>query len=202
MTSINKYSVAGREDENEVLPNLLNLTTIAAVSESEFVGFFQAQEQAIDLLSDETVFDVEYLYALHRDALGHLYTFAGKLRTVNISKGNFAFASASFLPQAMTAFENDFLLPLSTTPIERNILLPQIARMHAELLFIHPFREGNGRTVRLFANLLFLAKTGRELDFQIIENNIELYIQAVQQAGKSEYALMEELFLRMDFSLE
>jgi cell filamentation protein len=198
---INKYTVPDNETEGKVLLNLLNLTITEEVDESEFLGFVHAQQKAIDELSEDTVFDVSYLYNLHKDALGHLYSFAGKLRTVNMSKGNFAFAPASFIPQAMKDFETEFLDVFKDEITDETILLKNIARMHAELLFIHPFREGNGRTIRMFTNLIYLSKTGKELDFKILESNLEIYIKAVQQASQKEYDLMEKLFLKMSSGL-
>lgn len=198
---INKYTIPDSESESEILPNLLNLETIEEINESEFLGFVHAQQKAIDELSEDTVFDVSYSYNLHKNALGHLYSFAGKLRTVNMSKGNFSFAPASFLPQAMIDFESEFLNGLKYISNDENILLQNLARMHAELLFIHPFREGNGRTIRMFTNLIYLSKTGKELDFKILVDNLETYIKAVQQASQKEYLLMEKLFLKMSSGL-
>ncbi len=195
--NIDKYTVPENEAEGEVLPNLLNLTTFEEIAESEFLGFVHAQQKAIDELSDNTAFGLDYLYALHKSALGHLYSFAGKLRTVNMSKGSFAFPPASFLPNAMSDFESEFLNILKDIPTDEKTLLTNLARMHAELLFIHPFREGNGRTIRMFTNLTYLSKIGKELDFKILENSLEEYIAAVQQAGQKEYGLMEKLFLEM-----
>lgn len=198
---INKYTIPDNEAESEILPNLLNITTTEEIDESEFLGFVYAQQKAIDDLSDDTIFDVSYLYNLHKDALGHLYSFAGNLRTVNISKGNFVFSPANFLPQSMKDFETEFLNGLKDISNDENILLQNLARMHAELLFIHPFREGNGRTIRMFTNLIYLSKTGKELDFKILVDNLETYIKAVQQAGQKEYSLMEKLFLKMSSGL-
>jgi len=198
---INKYSIPDNEAESEILPNLLNLETIKEINESEFLGFVHAQQKAIDELSEDTVFDVSYLYSLHKDALGHLYSFAGKLRTVNMSKGNFAFSPAIFLSRSMKDFETEFLNGLKDISSDENILLQNLARMHAELLFIHPFREGNGRTIRMFTNMIYLSKTGQELDFKILEHNLETYIKAVQQASQKEYTLMEKLFLKMSSGL-
>lgn len=199
---INKYTVSDSEAEGEILPNFLNLTTTEEIAESEFIGFVYTQQKAIDELSDHTLFDVSYLYKLHKDAFGHLYSFAGKLRTVNMSKGNFAFAPASFLLQAMKDFEKEFLNVFKDEINDETIFLQNLARMHAELLFIHPFREGNGRTIRMFTNLIYLSKTGKELDFKILESNLETYIKAVQQASQKEYNLMEKLFLEMSSRLE
>lgn len=200
--NINKYTIPDSESESEILPNLLNLETTEEINESEFLGFVHAQQKAIDELSEDTVFDVSYLYNLHKDALGHLYSFAGKLRTVNMSKGNFSFAPASFLSQAMKDFESEFLNVLIGESINETALLKKLARMHAELLFIHPFREGNGRTVRMFTNLIHLSKTGEELNFKILVDNLETYIKAVQQASQKEYNLIEKLFFKMSSRLK
>ena len=102
----------------------------------------------------------------------------------------------------MKDFENEFLRVLKDEITDETILLQNSARMHAELLFIHPFREGNGRTIRMFTNLIYLSKTGKELDFKILEYNLETYINAVQQAGQKEYHLMEKLFLEMSSGLK
>lgn len=197
--SINKYTVSSSEKEGEVLPNLLGLTTAKEIAEAEFIGFVEAHKKAIDELTDDTQFNLAYLYTLHKNALGRLYSFAGKLRTVNMSKDSFSFPPASFLMQSMHDFEVDFLTPLKN--ISDGALLMQLARMHAELLFIHPFREGNGRTIRLLTNMISLSRTGKELDFDILDKNLKTYIAAVQQAGQKEYKLMEDLFLQMTHSL-
>lgn len=197
--SINKYTVSSNEEEGEVLPNLLGITTAKEIAEAEFIGFVEANKKAIDELTDDTQFNLAYLYTLHKNALGHLYSFAGKLRTVNMSKDNFSFPPASFLVPSMHDFEVDFLAPLKN--ISDDALLAELARIHAELLFTHPFREGNGRTIRLFTNMIYLSKTGNELDFSILDKNLKTYIAAVQQAAQKKYKLMEGLFLQMTTSL-
>lgn len=145
-------------------------------------------------MSDDTIFNLNYLYKLHKKALGHLYSFAGKLRTVNMSKGDFSFSPATFLSDTMSEFEKEFLHPLKT--LSANETLTHLAQMHAELLFIHPFREGNGRTIRLFTNMIYIAKTGEELNFKVLNEKLDTYIEAVQQAGQKKYVLMEKLFLQ------
>jgi cell filamentation protein len=136
--NINKYTVSDNEAEGEILPNLLSLNTLEEISESEFLGFIHAEQKAINALSDNTMFDVSYLYKLHKDALGHLYSF-----------------------------EKEFLSILKDEIIEDTIFIKNLARMHTEFLFVHPFREWNGRTIRIFTNLIYFSKTGKELDFKI-----------------------------------
>lgn len=77
--------------ESEVLPNLLGLKTKDEIAESEFEGFLEAEIRFTEVLSDKTRFSTQYILDLHQMALGHLYEFAGKLRTVNMSKDSFVF---------------------------------------------------------------------------------------------------------------
>ena len=81
-----------------------------------------------------------------------MYTFAGRWRDVNLSKGGFVFPMAQFLPTIMNSFQANILAPLPNRYVNKDRLIHDLAVVHAELLFIHPFREGNGRTARLVAN--------------------------------------------------
>ena len=187
-------------DEGELLPNKLDLSNRGAIDEEEVAGFLKAELDAIDELDSDTVFSLDYLYGLHREALGHLYDFAGRLRTVDMSKNGFMFAASRFLPQTMDVFEREYLDALNVREWnDVGPLVEHLAELHAELLYIHPFREGNGRIIRLYTKLVFLAKTGDELEFELItkDNNFARYVAAVQQASRKEYELMKELFREM-----
>jgi cell filamentation protein len=193
-----KYSTSGDEKETDVLPNLLNYSTIEEIEDAELEGFYIAQNFFIDKLSDKTKFTNRLLYKIHKVAFGHLYPFAGKLRTVNISKNGFLFPSAMALPNAMLEFEKSFLAPLNKDFNSKKELIVAIAKAHAELLYIHPFREGNGRTARLLAYLVYLSKTGDLLHFSnVLSLKKERYISAVQQAASLQYSMMVELFEEM-----
>lgn len=199
---MDRYEIGGSEASD--IPNKLGLKDPYSINEAEFAGFLAAQEAAVDALSPDTVFTLAYLYNLHRAALGEVYEFAGKLRTVNMSKDGFVFPSAAFLEQTMETFERAFLEPLNAGIIladER--LLDHVAALHAELLYIHPFREGNGRTIRLFTRLISLAKRGHDLDFQSFAGSerFSRYVAAVQQAATGEYSLMQALFREADMPL-
>ncbi|MBL0095577.1 MAG: Fic family protein [Bacteroidetes bacterium] len=95
--------------QGEILPNLLGLQTAKDVNESEFEGFLRAEIYFTEKLTPRTKFTVKYILRLHKEALKHLYSFAGKLRDVNLSKGGFPFAAAKFLPETMAAFEEEIL---------------------------------------------------------------------------------------------
>lgn len=196
--NVNKYSVPDNQDEAEVLPNLLGIKTKREIDIAEFTGFFEAQEYFIETLTPETVFNLKYLYSIHKKAFGHLYSFAGKLRTVNMSKGGFVFPAARFLPEQIEEFERNILSRLSGPYDNEERFFNDLAKSHAELLYLHPFREGNGRTARLFATLIALKHYKKQLDFaSVLKKEMPAYIKAVQQASIQEYSLMESLFKRL-----
>ncbi|WP_206170623.1 Fic/DOC family protein [Spirosoma pollinicola] len=141
-------------NHNEVLPNLLGLKSAEEIGLAEFDGFLRAEIYLTERLTNRTKFNTAYILKLHKLSLAHLYAFAGKYRDVNISKGGFPFASARFLPETMKAFEEEILAALPNSYADKNSLIKDVASVHGEFLFIHPFREGNGRTARVLANLM------------------------------------------------
>lgn len=189
-----KYEVS--ENEQEVLPNLLGLDNKAEIDEAEFTGFLKAQLVLIRDMNENTIFDLKYVHSIHQLAFGELYAFAGKLRSVNISKGGFTFPAARFLPGALDHFEKELLVRLSKHYENKELFIRDLAKSHAELLYLHPYREGNGRTCRLLINLIYLKQTGTRIDISMmLKTRIVEYIKAVQQAASQEYTLMESLFI-------
>lgn len=196
---MSKYFINNFEASD--LPNKLGITDQDEINQLELIGFLKARDRAIDELDTATVFTNNYLYQLHKDAFSELYEFAGKLRTVNLSKDNFSFAPALTLENSMQIFQQEYLNPINNIAWEsEQDLLTHLATLHAELLFIHPFREGNGRIIRLFTDMIAIAKRGEELNFNFINrgDNFEQYKTAVQQAAVSNFNPMIELFNRME----
>ena len=193
-----KYDIP--EGQAEILPNKLGLKKPEEIAISEFEGFLEAEILLAESLTAKTKFNTKYILKIHKLALAHLYTFAGKYRNVNISKGGFLFSSALHLPQSMKEFEDEVLLQLPAIYSDREKLIEDVATVHAELLFIHPFREGNGRTARILANLM-VRKAGYDLlEFDKIEGEVfEQYVLAVQKASLKNYQPMAKI-IRMIFS--
>lgn len=182
------------DDQGEVLPNLPGLTDQRAVELAEAEGFLRAEITLYDDLEDGTVFDLAYLQRMHRLALGHLYAFAGKWREVNLSKGGFNFPSAKYLDATMQEFERSMLKPLPDLYEDRDALIRDVALVHGELLFIHPFREGNGRTARLLADMMAQKQGYGKLHWERIGRvRFDDYVQAVQQAAVSNRQPMEDI---------
>jgi cell filamentation protein len=187
------------DSEDELLPNLLGLITQEEIGLSEFEGFLKAEIMLTESLSSRTKFNVKYILNIHKLSLEHLYAFAGKYRDVNLSKGGFPFAAAKFLPQTMSSFEDEILSGLPNKYASEDDLIKDIAVVHGELLFIHPFREGNGRTARVLANLMSRKAGYGSLQFDKVgKNEFEMYVQAVQKSADKDYNKMIE-FIRFIF---
>ncbi|MDP1726343.1 MAG: Fic family protein [Bacteroidota bacterium] len=179
--------------QSEILPNLLGLKSSEDIALSEFEGFLKAEIILTEKLSSRTRFDVQYILKIHKLALGHLYSFAGKYRDVNLSKGGFPFAAARFLPETMASFNQEILSKLANEYENSQVLIADIAKVHAEFLFIHPFREGNGRTARILANLMSRKQGYDPLLFDKVgKTEFEFYVLAVQLSAEKNYNKMEE----------
>lgn len=185
------------ENEAELLPNKLGLTTLEAIEKQELIGFAKSAVVLTSQLTDETIFDVDYINNLHKLAFGHLYEFGGKYRTVNMSKGGFTFPAARFLEQSMGEFQNNILSRLKHSYESKQELINDIADVHGELLFIHPYREGNGRTARLLADLMAQKSGFATIKWELLQNRFEDYVKAVQQAGLGNYDFMRELITQV-----
>jgi cell filamentation protein len=178
-------------EEGELFPNLLNLINRDEIDKAEFEGFLLAELSLTEELTSRTKFNIKYIKGIHKLSLGHLYSFAGKFRTVNMSKGGFLFPAAKFISQNMDNFENEILLKLPAKYESNQTLIKDIAKVHGEFLFIHPFREGNGRTARVLANLMVRKQGFKGLNFEKITESIYPdYVIAVQSVADRNYEPM------------
>jgi cell filamentation protein len=189
---MDKYSANPKE--GELLPNLLELSSRKDIDKSEFEGFLYAELKLTAELSSKTKFNSKYIQRIHKLALGHMYAFAGKYRTVNMSKGGFLFPTAQFIPQNMNDFNTEILSKLPNKYNDKNSLIKDIAKVHGEFLFIHPFREGNGRTKRVLANLMVRKQGFEGLRFELVDDKVfPKYVSAVQMVANRDYKPMEEI---------
>ncbi|MEX0680735.1 MAG: Fic family protein [Balneolales bacterium] len=107
----------------------------------------------------------------------------------------FLFPAAQHLDNAIESYEQEFLKTIPKIISTETELIEIAAPIHAELLFIHPFREGNGRTARLFSNLVALKHGFDRFHFDVIkESRMPEYIKAVQLAAEKNYDPMKKLF--------
>lgn len=109
------------------------------------------------------------LKAIHKYLFEDIYDFAGEVRTVNIAKGNFRFAPVMYLDAAL---ENIEKMPQST--------FDEIVEKYVEMNVAHPFREGNGRSGRIWLDLMFKSELGMVVDWRKIDK--EDYLLAMERS--------------------
>ena len=98
------------------------------------------------------------LAQIHRALFADIYDFAGVLRTVNLAKGNFRFAPLMYLQAALENIEG---LPQST--------FEEIVEKYVEMNIAHPFREGNGRSTRIWLDLLLKKEIQQVIDWSMVD---------------------------------
>ena len=116
------------------------------------------------------------LQQIHAYLFGGLYDFAGQIREVNISKGNFRFANCLYLKEALAAIEK---MPEAT--------FEDIIAKYVEMNIAHPFREGNGRATRIWLDMMLKKNLQRVVDWRNI--NRDKYLQAVERSPVNDLEL-------------
>ena len=109
------------------------------------------------------------LQTIHQYLFEEIYDFAGKIRTVNISKGNLRFAPVMYLQAAL---DNIDKMPQST--------FDEIVEKYVEMNIAHPFREGNGRSMRIWLDLIFKAELQKVVDWSKVDK--EDYLLAMERS--------------------
>jgi cell filamentation protein len=200
-----RYVATGPEAEfqpgsrGRVLRNLLGITRVRDMNEAESQALILAQEAALDRFGPQHRFTARDICELHRLWLGPIYAWAGEYRSVNIGKAGFQFAHAPLIPGLMAELERGALARL--TPPRAAIdadLARTLAEVHAELILVHPFREGNGRLGRLLALLMGLQAGLPPLDFSPLAGaGKRRYIGSIHAAVGRNYIPLTALFLRV-----
>lgn len=129
------------------------------MDEAEALALERVQSEYFtgERISKDTRFTALLIKQMHSDWLGGIYEWAGCYRTVDMSRDGFQFPPAYLIAENMQRFETEFLAvytPCRPGPVRE--VCEAVARVHAELLLIHPFREGNGRLARWLANIMFV----------------------------------------------
>lgn len=112
---------------------------------------------------------VQALLEIHRFLFSDLYDFAGCIRTVNLAKGNFRFAPVMYLEAALANVEK---MPQST--------FEEIVEKYVEMNIAHPFREGNGRSTRIWLDLILKKELGQVVDWSLVDK--EDYLLAMERS--------------------
>lgn len=121
------------------------------------------------LLDTFEVGTFEGLSKIHKYLFDEIYDFAGKLRTVNIAKGSFRFAPVMYLEAAL---KNIAQMPQST--------FDEIISKYVEMNVAHPFREGNGRSTRIWLDVILKKELGKVVDWSNVDK--EDYLLAMERS--------------------
>ena len=202
---VTRYDASGIQSEFEpgsrkrVLRNRLGITQLRDMQQAESEALRLAQVRAIEThFSDQTFTDVD-VCKLHRLWLEPIYAWAGEYRDVNLSKDGFMFADARRVPHLMKEFSRDVLAPNTPCPSGSTLdTANALALVHAELILIHPFRDGNGRAARLVALLMALQAGLPPLDFSPLDGKSrKRYIAGIHAAMGRDYRILTEMFVKV-----
>lgn len=153
------------------LENKLGLTSSADLArEEERIS----KKKALELFESGMLDKLEAgkfsaLKAIHKYLFDEIYDFAGEIRTVNISKGNFRFAPLMYLEAALANIDK---MPQST--------FDEIVEKYVEMNIAHPFREGNGRSTRIWLDHILKNEIGKVVDWSKVDK--EDYLLAMERS--------------------
>ena len=154
-----------------MLKNKLGIDNPAELArEEERISKKKAAELfEIGILNNLQAGSFSALQAIHRYLFEDIYDFAGEIRTVNLAKGNFRFAPLIYLEAAL---ENIDKMPQSD--------FDEIIEKYVEMNIAHPFREGNGRSTRIWLDHILKNEIGRVIDWSRVDK--EDYLLAMERS--------------------
>ncbi|MBO7433578.1 MAG: Fic family protein [Salinivirgaceae bacterium] len=161
---------------------------------ADFLDWFTYSDNSIDgkskkkayefwdsqLIDDKDVGTTKSLQQIHAYLFGGLYDFAGKIRTKTISKGGFTFCLAKYLQQSLQDIDR---MPETT--------FDEIVSKYIEMNIAHPFMEGNGRSTRIWLDLILKKRLKQCVDWSRINKND--YLMAMEQSGADSTAIKQLL---------
>ena len=127
---------------------------------------------------------LEALIQIHKYLFEDIYEFAGQLRTVNIAKGNFRFAPAIYLNEALKSIEK---MPQST--------YDEIIEKYVEMNIAHPFIEGNGRSTRIWLDLILKLELNKVVDWSKVDKDD--YLPAMERSPIKDLEIKHLLYVAL-----
>lgn len=146
------------------------------ISKKKAIDLFQT-----DYLNELKPGSLEALVKIHCHLFEDIYEFAGQPRTVNIAKGNFRFAPAIYLNEALKSIEK---MPQST--------IDEIIEKYVEMNIAHPFREGNGRSARIWLDLILKSELKKVVDWSKVDKDD--YLLAMERSPVKDIEIKTLLF--------
>jgi len=193
MAEHSRYNVAG--NEGGILKNKLGITDLKSLGDTETLLLKDTYVYFFSLLQKGKLsFNVKLIFEIHKYFLGILYIWAGKIRTVEISKDGILFCASSQIEKEFKKFDKVLKDNMPVFQDDRKIISEKLSVIHCEFNAIHPFREGNGRTIRLFLDLLAVNSGYGLIDYsKTFKRN---YIEACVAGMQKDYAKMQKILFK------
>ena len=154
-----------------MLENKLNITNeVELAKEEERITKLKALELFdTNKINEFEVGTTKGLCDIHKFLFNEIYSFAGEIREVNLAKGNFRFATSMYL--------KDVLFKIDSMPEDT---FENIIKKYIEMNIAHPFREGNGRSTRIWLDMILKNRIGKVIDWSKIDK--EEYLLAMERS--------------------
>jgi cell filamentation protein len=172
--------------------NLLGLTTPEQINEAEAKGVIEGEKFIINL--DENIrISASLLLQVNKISFGNIYAWAGKWRDQSVQVDTFLPPEPAQIPNLIYQFTDELNHKIDNS-VTIDSQVTTLAYCHHKLVFIHPFNNTNGRTSRLFTNLVAykFGYADINLYFRTGEKR-KIYIEAIRKADAYDYALLEDL---------
>lgn len=184
-------------DDTYCYPGTDVLRNKAEITNAEDLDAYEGELstlRSIEILENPIAgqFDLAHLRRIHLALFQDVYDWAGKIRTVDISRGNSRFANVRFIESAANDIFNKLARENWLRGLDANALSKRLAYYLSEINALHPFREGNGRVQRIFISQLSQS-AGYQLDYSDLEQ--EQIYQAMELAFNGDESILADLIL-------
>jgi cell filamentation protein len=182
-------------DDTYCYPGTDVLRNKAEITNAEELDAYEGELstlRSIEILENPVVgqFDLTHLQHIHLTLFQDVYEWAGKIRTVDISRGNSRFANVRFIESAANDIFSKLARESWLKGLDADTLSKRLAHYLSEINALHPFREGNGRVQRIFISQLSQS-AGYQLDYSDLEQ-LQIY-QAMELAFNGDESILANL---------
>ena len=181
-----------------ILKNKLGILDPKELEAAENDAYITAFEKAVELFESDQQFTTDDICRLNKLFLGNIYDWAGTFRTVDLISDDIRWCHAQYIPKEMERIEK---ILAALTPFHPGLteaeIIQRLAEIFGELIVIHPFREGNGRTAGLLCNLLLLQANYQPLDVASFKTKgfLQIYHAAIRDVWTSaDFAKLKRFF--------
>jgi cell filamentation protein len=184
-------------DDTYCYPGTNVLRNKAEITNAEDLDAYEGELstlRSIEILENPIAgkFDLTHLQRIHFALFQDVYDWAGKIRTVDISRGNSRFANVRFIESAANEIFNKLARENWLKELDADTLSKKLAHYLSEINALHPFREGNGRVQRIFISQLSQS-AGYQLDYSDLEQ--EQIYRAMELAFNGNESILANLIL-------